>query len=238
MADTDEVFNNVHRNASEIIWALARHMYEITQIIAPTIWIGRGWDDKSEEHSTGRALDLMVASASNQIPRPDQKAAGELVVAWLLRHADELHVQHILWDEKIWRARDKQWGPLPNRTPESSNSSWHRDHIHVLLLDAKGIVPDEPLIPFEQVLKEDNMATAQELSDAFMATLITANGKTQSFKQHLAELFVDTDAQSLAAAAEASRDGRHLDYVEKRIKDVEKALVEIKGMLEAKQPPQ
>ena len=141
---------NVHANASAIIWALARKTYNDTRTAAPATWIGRGWDPKSTEHATGRALDIIIGPKVglnlNLSAYAEYKKDGDAIAAWLVKIADALNIRHIIWNEKIYRTRYKAWGPLPGRTSASNNSDWHRDHIHVYLENANGYIPEGPVL--------------------------------------------------------------------------------------------
>ena len=121
--------------------ALAEEIYRVTRTIAPTIWIGQG-KGPSTEHSTGLALDVMVSEKRDTLPSAAQKKGGDALVALLVASAKTLHIQHILWDGKIYRTRNSAWGILPNRTANSSISDWHYDHIHIFLADDKGKVAE------------------------------------------------------------------------------------------------
>lgn len=202
----------VHPRASQVIWQLAR---ALLVLLAPLGhgWIGRGWDTTGE-HSTGRALDIIIATKVGQLPTKAQKAIGNLLVAWLIRHADQLHIRHIIWDGRIWKRRYRNtptaWTPLRNRR---GNSDWHYDHIHVYLDDANGTVPDAPLVPVHIIQKEIKNMDPQELVNGILLSEVTANGKRQPIVQHFADMVVATHAQSLAVTAERERDKAHLDQV-------------------------
>lgn len=140
-------FRYVHRNAAAIIWELARRLYAITRGPAPATWPGRGWDDDGDEHGTGRALDYIagptVGLNLNLLEYAQHKAAGDAIAAWIIRNGAELHLRHLIWNERIYRQRYRAWGPLPGK--RSGNSDWHRDHLHILLEDTTGRVPTTPL---------------------------------------------------------------------------------------------
>ena len=82
----------------------------------------------------------------------------------------------------------------------------------------------------EQILKEGEveMATATEIANAIMAYKITANGKTQSFAQHLATMMVQTQAQSVSVGTEANRDKAALAVLQKEIKTLSAKIDELK----------
>lgn len=136
-------YRNIHIKATPIIKALARHIYETTRTTYPNIWIGRGWDSKSAEHATGRALDIIVSKSVGKRPTTTEFQAGQAVAAWLVKHAKTLNIRHIIWNKRIYRTRYGNWGALPGRTPSSSVSDWHIDHIHVWLENTSGTIPAE-----------------------------------------------------------------------------------------------
>lgn len=142
-------FVNVHSNASQIIWGLARKLN--AEVARYAIWIGRGWDPGSTEHATGRALDIMVSAKVNTRPTGTQKLRGDKLAAYLVKHARTMRIRHIIWNERIYRTRYGAWGPLPLTATRSVNygyghSDWHRDHLHVWLEDTSGSIPTETII--------------------------------------------------------------------------------------------
>ena len=194
-------------DAAPVIRQLAQHIHAITRPSASSIWIGRGYAADSTEHRTRRALDIIVSAVVGRMPTPAEKSLGDLVVAWLIRYADALHIRHIIWDGRIWKRRYRNdyndgWSRLTGR---NGVSDWHHDHVHVLLDDAAGIVPTHPLIP-GNLIEGDNDMDPNDLATAILAHEITANGKTAPLATHLGELFVLNKAQSVAVGTEATRD--------------------------------
>lgn len=81
-------------------------------------------------HGTGRALDIMLPIDSTQ---PYEASAdnelGDPLANWLLEHADELGIQLIIWDRKIWSS-----GRSPGeRLYNYGGVHPHHDHIHMEL---------------------------------------------------------------------------------------------------------
>lgn len=128
---------------SKIIRDLAQHIWDTTRDGLDTIWIGRGYQADGSEHETGRALDIIASSRVGIRPTATELAAGNWVVSWLILHADQLHVRHIIWQDKIYKHRYKSWQQFTG--DRSSLTSRHEDHIHVLLQDTAGTVPAEPI---------------------------------------------------------------------------------------------
>jgi hypothetical protein len=75
-------------------------------------------------HGTGRALDIMLplvgGTADNEV--------GDRIAGFLIRHAEELGVQYIIWDRASWGASRS----LPKVRPYTGPHP-HDDHLHVEL---------------------------------------------------------------------------------------------------------
>ena len=77
-------------------------------------------------HATGRAVDIHIpldgGAADNGL--------GDPLANWLLKHADEIGIQSIIWDRWMWS---------PSRDPRSRHYGGahpHHDHLHVELTPA------------------------------------------------------------------------------------------------------
>lgn len=69
------------------------------------------------DHSTGRALDIMV-----------DPATGDQVAAFLQKHRSELGIHYLIWEQRIWRpATSGSWRGMSNRGSPTAN---HMDHVH------------------------------------------------------------------------------------------------------------
>lgn len=80
-------------------------------------WGGRS--GSGGNHSTGRALDIMVTGST-----------GDAIAAYVRAHARELGVSEVIWSRQIWtvqRAGDG-WRPMSDRGSTTAN---HYDHVHV-----------------------------------------------------------------------------------------------------------
>ena len=78
--------------------------------------------NETSVHGLGRALDLSLRQNGSQA-----NPIGNEIADWLLRHADTIGVQLIIWDRTIWNSRNPDevrpyGGPVP-----------HTDHLHVEL---------------------------------------------------------------------------------------------------------
>ena len=79
------------------------------------------------EHSTGRALDIMVSSSS----------LGDAIAAWVRDNYDALGVSEILWSQQIWTVErsSEGWRWLEDRGSATAN---HYDHVHVTVYGDSG----------------------------------------------------------------------------------------------------
>ena len=87
-----------------------------------TRWGGRSGGG---DHATGRALDIMVDTAT-----------GNEVAAFLQKHRAELGIEYIIWRQRIWRpATSNSWRGMSNRGSATAN---HMDHVHVSTYGDRG----------------------------------------------------------------------------------------------------
>ncbi|GGR55265.1 hypothetical protein J2S40_002548 [Nocardioides luteus] len=78
-----------------------------------------GWDGHGE-HSSGKALDFMLAD----------KGLGDSIAAFLQQHAAELNLYDIIWYQRIWTPvrASEGWRSMEDRGSATAN---HYDHVHV-----------------------------------------------------------------------------------------------------------
>jgi hypothetical protein len=68
-------------------------------------------------HPSGLALDYMCAPA-----------LGDAIVAYHRAHWDELHVEYIIWQQRMLSSPNGSWTPMEDRGSPTAN---HMDHVHV-----------------------------------------------------------------------------------------------------------
>lgn len=91
----------------------------------PEIRTQYGWRrDVTPDHPAGRAVDVMIPNYRSN------KALGNAIANYYRKHAKELNIHYIIWDQKIWNInRDREgWRPMANRGNDSAN---HLDHVHI-----------------------------------------------------------------------------------------------------------
>jgi hypothetical protein len=70
------------------------------------------------DHATGRAVDIMVDSAT-----------GDTIAAYLQKNASKLGIEYLIWKQRIWRpATSNSWRGMSDRGSPTAN---HMDHVHV-----------------------------------------------------------------------------------------------------------
>lgn len=170
-ADWDRYVNS---NSKSVVKALAASVYWGTRKSFPIIWIGRGWDTHTmkgeypesgqwpDEHGTGRSLDIICAPEVGVRSTGKYLEAGEAVLAWLMTNAKQMHIRHIIWQNRIWKTRYGTWSQLSGS--RSGVSDRHEDHIHVFFEDVYGSIP---ALNFNTYGKEDfemNEETASRIA--------------------------------------------------------------------------
>lgn len=71
-------------------------------------------------HPTGRALDIML-------PSVDDVALGNQIAAFLIAHASEFNINHIMYRQRMWLP-GQGWSAMEDRGGTTAN---HYDHVHV-----------------------------------------------------------------------------------------------------------
>ena len=104
-----------------------------TQGWASRIWPGSGWRTGSAEHSSGRAVDIMITGKVNKAPSKTERAAALELVADLIRHGKTLGIQWLLFslDDKVTWSYNLDRGTWKKLGDRGSVSANHRDHIHL-----------------------------------------------------------------------------------------------------------
>jgi len=85
----------------------------------PAITTYGGWSNHGE-HSSGRAIDIMVSDVE----------LGTAIAEFLRAHASELHLFDVIWRQHIWTPvrSGEGWRSMPSRGSATAN---HYDHVHV-----------------------------------------------------------------------------------------------------------
>ncbi len=86
----------------------------------------------TSDHPAGYAVDFMIENYRT----PEGRAYGWQLAEWTKAHAPELGVKYVIFDMKIWQARNADAGWQPYRTygPNPNDNLAHRNHVHVSYL--------------------------------------------------------------------------------------------------------
>jgi hypothetical protein len=85
-----------------------------------------GNESQTSVHATGRALDLHIPLAAGGAADND---LGDPIAHWLIRNAESMGIQYIIWDRSSWnasRTAGEKFRPYGGASP-------HRDHLHIEL---------------------------------------------------------------------------------------------------------
>ncbi len=90
----------------------------------------RDGHQEGSTHYDGRAVDIFVRPVNDANNR-----RGWAIAQYLVAHADRLHVQHVIFDGKIWSSGARSalgWREYdPGERPGDRAVLEHRDHVHV-----------------------------------------------------------------------------------------------------------
>jgi hypothetical protein len=85
---------------------------------------------KGSAHYDGRAIDVLVRPVS-----ADNRRRGWAVASYLVAHASRLHVDHVIFDKRIWSAGPRSKSGWRDYDPGTGSGARavleHRDHVHV-----------------------------------------------------------------------------------------------------------
>lgn len=83
-----------------------------------------GWRSGGMQfHKNGRALDIMLT------PRAES-ALGKRIAKYLIAHAAEFKIDHIIFEQHIWTPRSPRWRKMGDRGSLNAN---HFNHVHVAI---------------------------------------------------------------------------------------------------------
>jgi murein DD-endopeptidase MepM/ murein hydrolase activator NlpD len=100
-------------------------------------------DDPDSDHSSGRAVDVMISSAWPNYRAATAVSYGDRMAAWIAANHQQLGVRYIIWRQRIWNVEraSEGWRPMSDRGNPTAN---HYDHLHVSTYGdaAKPVEPD------------------------------------------------------------------------------------------------
>ena len=187
----------------------AQALYDMTRKYPDTSgqWCGRGWDNTgSKEHASGLAFDWITSTNVGVRPTNVQYVAAMKIVNFFIRHGKEIGLEWLIFSVdrenkmlyNVARGKWKSYGSTGNI------SFRHIDHIHFKFKRGVKFNPNiKWTLDVTTNTDKDTTVTNEEMDAIVLKLLnfkITANGKNQELVQHMAESFVDDEAQSRALA--------------------------------------
>ena len=187
----------------------AQALYDMTRKYPDTSgqWCGRGWDDTgSAEHGSGLAFDWITSTGVGKRPTNVQYVAAMKIVNFFIRHGKEMGLEWLIFsvdglNKMIYNVDRGKWRSYGS----AGNISFrHIDHIHFKFKRGVKFNPNiKWTLDVTTNTDKDTTVTEDEMDAIVLKLLnfkITANGKNQELVQHMAESFVDDEAQSKALA--------------------------------------
>ena len=187
----------------------AQALYDMTRKYPDTSgqWCGRGWDNTgSKEHASGLAFDWITSTNVGVRPTNVQYVAAMKIVNFFIRHGKEMGLEWLIFsvdgvNKMFYNVARGTWR---NYGSAGNISFRHIDHIHFKFKRGVKFNPNiKWTLDVTTNADKDTTVTEDEMDAIVLKLLnfkITANGKNQELVQHMAESFVDDEAQSKALA--------------------------------------
>lgn len=87
-------------------------------------------EDAMPYHPSGKAVDIMISGAFDDISSSAAVDYGNKIAAFLEKNAEDLGIDAIIWRQRVWNPKraDEGWRSMTDRGSPTAN---HFDHIHV-----------------------------------------------------------------------------------------------------------
>ena len=100
------------------------HIYRSVCALFPGVNSYGGWRAGGMAfHKNGRAVDIMLTPHKESV-------LGKQIAAYLIAHAKDFNVDHIIFEQKIWTPSTPHWRHMADRGGTTAN---HYDHVHVAI---------------------------------------------------------------------------------------------------------
>ncbi len=100
------------------------HIYRSVCALFPAVNSYGGWRAGGMAfHKNGRAVDIMLT------PRAES-ALGHRIANYLIKHAKDFNVDHIIFEQQIWTPSTPHWRHMADRGSLNAN---HFNHVHVAI---------------------------------------------------------------------------------------------------------
>jgi len=100
------------------------HIYRSVCALFPAVNSYGGWRSGGLPfHKNGRAVDIMLTPGA-------ESALGWRIANYLIAHAKDFNVDHIIFEQRIWTPRSPHWRRMADRGSLNAN---HFNHVHVAI---------------------------------------------------------------------------------------------------------
>ena len=100
------------------------HIYRSVCALFPAVNSYGGWRSGGMAfHKNGRALDIMLTPGA-------ESALGKRIANYLIKHAGDFNLDHIIFEQQIWTPRSPHWRRMADRGSVNAN---HYNHVHVAI---------------------------------------------------------------------------------------------------------
>jgi hypothetical protein len=100
------------------------HIYRSVCALFPAVNSYGGWRAGGMPfHRNGRALDIMLTPGA-------ESALGHRIANYLITHAKDFNVDHIIFEQHIWTPSTPHWRHMADRGSVTAN---HFNHVHVAI---------------------------------------------------------------------------------------------------------
>lgn len=100
------------------------HIYRSVCALFPAVNSYGGWRAGGLPfHKNGRAVDIMLTPGA-------ESALGHRIANYLIKHAKDFNVDHIIFEQQIWTPSTPHWRHMADRGSITAN---HFNHVHVAI---------------------------------------------------------------------------------------------------------
>jgi hypothetical protein len=100
------------------------HIYRSVCALFPAVNSYGGWRAGGLPfHKNGRAVDIMLTPGA-------ESALGHRIADYLIKHAKDFNVDHIIFEQQIWTPGNPHWRHMADRGSITAN---HFNHVHVAI---------------------------------------------------------------------------------------------------------
>lgn len=148
-----------------------------------------GWrpPDGYDEHSTGRAIDVMINPGGSI-----NSALGNEIFGWVKLNAKALNLKHVIWQQSIWwpgMDMSSAGNPMEDRGSPTQN---HMDHLHVFMDEGDGdydfSVPPKPMAAATQGGTGSKPDGGRDLTDPATGQTISLDAKQVKYLNAIVDL--------------------------------------------------